>query len=174
MKRPYWFALLAIVAAVAGGCGRSETEATVDSAPAFTEPVQAQPRLATTRLWLGPEQLTTEMAVTTRQIITGMMFRTNILENEGMIFVLGTPQPAHFWMKNCFVPLSVAYIDPDGAILEIHDLQPHNTNTVDSASRNVAFALETAQGWFTRHNIREGVRVRTDRGSLDQMFSRNR
>ena len=60
---------------------------------------------------------------------TGMMFRTNLAENAGMLFVLPMPQQASFWMKNCPLPLSAAYIDPEGVILEIHDLQPHNTNS---------------------------------------------
>ena len=100
------------------------------------------------------------------------MFRTNTVENEGMLFVLGPPQRAHFWMKNCYVPLSVAYIDADGVIQEIHPLQPQNTNTVDSVSANVSFALETSQGWFDRHQIREGMTVRTERGSLVDTFRR--
>ena len=99
---------------------------------------------------------------------------TNMAENESMIFRLGPPQQAHFWMKNCFVPLSVAYIDSDGVILEIHDLQPQNTNTVDSTSQSVVFALETRQGWFQRHNIHEGVTVRTERGSLAETFGGRR
>jgi uncharacterized membrane protein (UPF0127 family) len=137
-------------------------------------PRQAQPRLQTVQLWLGPEQITAEMAVTVREIMTGMMFRTNMAESEGMIFDLGPPQRAHFWMKNCYVPLSVAYIDPDGAILEIHDLQPQNTNTVDSVSDDVTYALEMRQGWFQRHNIQPGVVVRSERGSLAETFGRPR
>jgi hypothetical protein len=111
------------------------------------------------------------MAVTPDQIRTGMMFRTHMAENEGMIFVL-FPQRASFWMKNCSLPLSVAYIDPEGTILEIHDLQPHNTNSVVSAAENVAYALETTQGWFHRHQVHTGMTVRTERGSLMETFRR--
>ena len=75
---------------------------------------------------------------------------------------------------NCSLPLSVAYIDPDGVIQEIHDLQPQDTNDVDSASENIRFALETTQGWFNRHNIGQGVIVRTDRGSLKEAFGQKR
>lgn len=172
MKCPHRFAWLIAALLAFAGCTKSETAA--DPGPDLSGPSQAQPKLATIQLWLGPERLAAEMAVTTREIMTGMMFRTNVAENEAMIFVLGSPQPAHFWMKNCFVPLSVAYLDPDGVIQEIHDLQPQNTNTVDSVSKNISFALETSQGWFKRHNIHEGVRVRTERGSLEETFSRKR
>lgn len=73
-------------------------------------------------------------------------------------------------MKNTSVPLSVAYIDPRGVILEIHDLQPHNTNSVVAASDNVQYALETSQGWFERHKIQPGTLIRTEAGSLQQTF----
>jgi uncharacterized membrane protein (UPF0127 family) len=91
-------------------------------------------------------------------------------ENEAMFFVLGYTQQASFWMKNCPLPLSVAYIDPDGVIQEIHDLHPHNTNSVVSTSHNIRFAIETRQGWFERHDIRPGMIVRTEQGSLWDTF----
>ncbi|MFO1475261.1 MAG: DUF192 domain-containing protein [Verrucomicrobiota bacterium] len=130
---------------------------------------EAQPKLQTIKLWLGPEQVEAEVAVTLQQIRTGMMFRTNMAENESMLFVM-RPHRAGFWMKNCTVPLSVAYINPDGVIREIHDLQPQNTNPVVAASDDIQFALETPQGWYQRHNIREGMTIRTERGSLLDTF----
>jgi uncharacterized protein len=159
------------VAALTILCGCKKPDAASDPVANVFEPREGQPRLTTVKLWLGPEQMTAEIAASLKEVMTGMMFRTNMAENESMVFFLGPPQHAHFWMKNCYVPLSVAYIDPDGVILEIHDLQPQNTNTVDSISENVVFALETKQGWFQRHNIHEGVIVRTERGSLAQTFA---
>ena len=159
--------LLAGLAALAG-CNRPAGGETPGGD--LSEPRQAQPRLPTIKLWLGPEEIHAEMAVTPDQIRTGMMFRTNLAETDSMIFVLPYTQRASFWMKNCYVPLSVAYIDPDGVILEIHDLQPQNTNSVVSTSENIRFALETPQGWFQRHHIRAGVTVRTERGSLMETF----
>ena len=88
-----------------------------------------------------------ELARTGVQQQTGMMFRTNLAENAGMLFPLPYSQSASFWMKNCPLPLSIAYIDPDGVIQEIHDLEPQNTNSVVSASNNIRFALETPRGW---------------------------
>ena len=137
-------------------------------------PTHAQPKLPTIQLWLGPEQMTAEMALTREQEETGMMFRTNMEENAGMIFVFPFPQRANFWMKNCPLPLSAAYIDSDGVILELHDFEPYNTNTVSSATENIHFVLETPQGWFNRHHIHEGVKVRTERGSLMETFQLQR
>lgn len=169
MKFQHLIAGLLIGLAALTGC--SKPQHAVEPGTDFSEPTQAQPRLATIQLWLGPERMTAEMALTEDQERTGMMFRTHVAENEGMIFVFPT-QRASFWMKNCPLPLSVAYIDPDGVIQEIHDLQPQDTNTVFSAAANIHFALETAQGWFQRHHIHEGMTVRTERGTLIDTFSR--
>src|SRR3954469_4945324 len=160
MKVQRLFALLAIAfifgCSKSGGGGQS---AVATNAPAAVtnpgEPTQAQAKLPTVKLWLGPEEINSEVAVSPRQLGTGMMFRTNVSESDSMIFILPSNQRASFWMKNCPTALSVAYIDPDGVILEIHDLEPFNTNSVVAASDNIRFALEVPQGWFNRHHIRE-------------------
>ena len=115
-----------------------------------------------------------ELALTAEQQTAGMMFRTNLAENAGMLFVFPGPHQASFWMKNCPLPLSAAYIDPEGVILEINPLQPHNTNSVVAASDRVQFVLETNQGWFERHRVTPGMVIRTERGSLAETFFRQR
>ena len=164
--------IIGMAGLMSSGCGKSaSTQAALDNTNSTNAlPVQAQARLPVLKLWLGPQELSAEVAQTLVQIQTGMMFRTNINEGEGMIFILPYPQQAAFWMKNCIVPLSVAYIDPDGTIREIHDLQPGNTNPVVSASEDIRYALETRQGWFDRNRISTGVVVRTERGSLTETF----
>jgi hypothetical protein len=136
----------------------------------ISEPTAAQPKLPTVKLWLGPEQMDAEMCTTPRETQTGMMFRKTMGENDGMIFSLGYDQQASFWMKNCFVPLSVAYISADGAIQEIHPLEPHNETAVVSNTNNIRFALETPQGWFEKHHVTPGMVIRTERGSLLDTF----
>jgi uncharacterized membrane protein (UPF0127 family) len=95
-----------------------------------------------------------------------MMFRTNIIEDEGMIFHLGYPQRASFWMKNCPKPLSCAYIDPQGVILEIRSMDSNDTNSIVANSDNVLFVLETARGWFKRHGVTTGMVIQTESGPL--------
>jgi len=176
---------LIIGAALLGGCGKASKNGTSDGGNATDAagtsvsiesliPTKAQPRLATIKLWIGPEQMSTEMAVTEMQERTGMMFRTNMAESEGMIFVFPMPQRADFWMMNTILPLSAAYIDPDGQILEIHDLQPHDTNSVNAATDNIQYVLETPQGWFKRHNIREGTVIASEKGTLRKTFFEDR
>jgi len=133
-------------------------------------PTHAQPKLRTIRLWLGPEELSTEMALSDEQVMTGLMFRTNMDEMAGMIFVFARPTQAAFWMANCPLPLSCAYITPDGAIAEIHDLQAFDTNSVIANSGDIQFVLEVNQGWFKRHHIEVGTTVRTERGTLQETF----
>ena len=135
---------------------------------------KALPRLPSLKLWVGKQVIEAEMAVTPRELATGMMYRTNIAENEGMLFRLPFPQRASFYMRNTVVPLSCAYVDAEGTILEIHDLEPRNEKPVHSATENIQYVLETAQGWFERNNIGVGTVIRTADGSLADVFFRNR
>jgi uncharacterized protein len=167
--------LLAISASggCSGGCNKPVAPA-IGPGTIPGLPTAAQPKLQTMKLWLGAEEMEAELALTGVQQQTGMMFRTNMAENAGMLFVLPFPQRASFWMMNCPLPLSAAYIDQQGVILEIHDLQPHNTNSVVASSENVQFVLETSQGWFGRHNVTTGMLIRTERGPLADTFLRKR
>jgi uncharacterized membrane protein (UPF0127 family) len=130
----------------------------------------AQPKLPTIKVWLGAEELLTEVARTEVQIATGMMFRTTMAENEAMLFVFPYPDRRSFYMRNCTVALSAAYITPDGTIAEIVDLEPGNEIPVPSDSSNIQFVLEVPQGWFSRHNISPGAALRTEKGTLQETF----
>lgn len=177
---PCLVTVLAFSMSLLAGCQKSagsppaETNAANDSAANPFEPTQAQPKLPTVKLYVGSEQMDAELCVTPLQTETGMMFRKSMGTNDGMLFNLNylgaTGGTAAFWMKNCFVPLSVAYINPEGVIEEIHPLQVQDTNNVVSTARNIRFALETPQGWFDQHHIAPGMVIRTERGTLLQTF----
>ena len=174
-----WLALFTLVLAGSfAGCGKSSPTPPVAVAPGQPSqpalPTKAQARLKTIRLWLGPEELATELALTPDQEQTGMMFRTNMAENAAMLFVFARPSQVSFWMKNCPLPLSAAYINPEGSIVEIHDLQPQDTNAVVAASDDVQYVLEVNQGWFLRHHIATGTWVRSEFGSLPETSFRQR
>lgn len=132
--------------------------------------IYAQPRLPTIKVWLGDQELITELATQPVQIATGMMFRTNMLENEAMLFVFRDATPRNFYMRNCTVPLTAAYISPDGVIQEFAKLVPGDEVGVQSHASNIQFVLELPQGWHERHNIRPGAVVRTEHGSLQETF----
>ena len=146
----------------------SPTNAVSSIPPA--EPTRAQPKLPTIKMYVGTMEMEVEQALTEIQIQTGMMFREEIGANEGMIFVHRDVSGRGYWMKNCFVALSIAYIDPVGRILEIHDLKPHDTNSVYSVSNNIKYALETPQGWFKRNGIGPGVMITTGKGTLPETY----
>jgi uncharacterized membrane protein (UPF0127 family) len=169
MKRVVLIGLIAVAAFA--GCDRKPVPTPpIATAAGPVLPTHAQPTLRTLRLWLGAAELTTELALTQEQVMTGMMFRTNMDEMAGMIFVFPRTMRAEFWMKNCPLPLSCAYITPDGSIAEIHDLQAQNTNSVVAGTDNIQFVLEVNQGWFARHHVEAGTVVRTERGTLRETF----
>jgi uncharacterized membrane protein (UPF0127 family) len=172
------FSLIAVFAGALGfvsGCEKPPTT-TVAPAAAVSNQVasQAQPKLPTVKLWLGAEELNTEVARTLPQLQTGMMFRESMDEKEGMLFLLPFPQRASFYMRNTLIPLTCAYINAEGEILEIHDMKPKDETPILSATERILFVLETRQGWFERHKIGVGTEVRTERGSLKETFYRSR
>ncbi len=136
----------------------------------LVEPSQAQQKLPAIKMYVGTVEIEVEQALTEIQIQTGMMFRKSMGPNEGMIFVHQDVGERNYWMKNCFVALSIAYINPVGRIVEIHDMKPHDTNTVDSVSNNIKYALETPQGWFKRNGIGPGVMITTGKGTLPETY----
>lgn len=168
------------------GCSGCDHPGSVTNSNSHTRPAQpqmdplrghllhAQPKLPTLKVWVGSEELMTEIAREPVQIATGMMYRTNMPENTAMLFVFSVPGPKNFYMRNCVVPLSAAYIEPDGTIAEIVDLQPGDEVGVQSHSSNLQYVLEVPQGWFIRHNVNTGAVVRTEQGSLQETFFRRR
>jgi uncharacterized membrane protein (UPF0127 family) len=160
------------------GCGNSASSNPPIAPPAidpkYGHLTHAQPKLPTVKLWLGSEELVAEIARDRVQIATGMMYRTNLAEHEAMLFVFPPAEIGRksFYMRNCVVPLSAAYIEPDGTISEIVDLHPGNEIPVMSKSSYLQFVLEVPQGWFQRHNIKAGAVIRTERGSLQEAFFR--
>lgn len=134
---------------------------------------QPQPKLPTIKLGLGPQEITAEQALTEKQVQTGMMFRQEMAEHEGMLFVLWNgPMRASFWMRNTLLPLSCAYIDPEGVILEIHDMKPLDETPIEAQTDRVQYVLEVKQGWFERNRVNAGMRVRTEHGTLRETYFR--
>jgi len=119
----------------------------------------AQPPLPAVTLGLSGKIITAEVADEPHEQVAGLMFREKLAPDSGMLFIMSAPRRASFWMKNTGLPLSVAYINPSGVIVEIHDLQPRDEKPVPSAFSNIAFALEMEQGWFTKNSILPGDRL---------------
>jgi len=102
--------------------------------------------------------LRAEVADTEDARRTGLMFRKHLGENAGMLFVYESEQPWAMWMRNTNVPLSVAFIDRHGKIINVEDMQPLTEDSHQAAGA-AKYALETNQGWFRKRGIKPGDRV---------------
>jgi len=120
---------------------------------------QAPSTLKTVQLHIQQQALNVEIADTPESMERGLMFRDSLPADNGMLFVFGQPRQANFWMRNTKIPLSIAYIDTNGRILELHDMFPYDETPVSSYGANVSYALEVNQGWFTKHGITPGMPV---------------
>lgn len=118
-----------------------------------------QPRLETTVLAAGVHLIRAELAVTQQQQMVGMMFRKDMGANEGMLFINSEAGTRCFWMRNTLIPLSIAFIDDDGAIVNIADMQALS-ETSHCSARPVRHALEMRQGWFAKRGIKPGFRLK--------------
>ena len=112
---------------------------------------------------IGEETFSVEVARTEEERRKGLMHRSSLGENEGMLFVFQRDQHLSFWMKDTEIPLSLAYISADGAIREIHDLEPFSKRPVESAHA-VRYALELKRGAYERAGAERGDAVRFPEG----------
>jgi hypothetical protein len=118
----------------------------------------ADTRLRTTTVKLGPHALRVEIAATDPERATGLMNRPKLGHDDGMLFIFDEPSYHAMWMKNTLIPLSVAFIDASGAILNILDMEPQTEEPHISAGPSV-YAIETNKGWFAEKKIKAGDKV---------------
>jgi len=114
--------------------------------------------LPTRKLTIGKQAFVVEVVDTEQQRATGLMNRFSLQPDHGMLFVFDRPQPLAFWMKNTYIPLSIAFVDADGTILNIEDMRPQDESTHWSKG-NALYAVEMKQGWFRDKSIEAGARV---------------
>jgi uncharacterized membrane protein (UPF0127 family) len=107
---------------------------------------------------IAGHRLTAEVAGTDAHRTTGLMHRRMLPENRGMLFVFPDVALHSMWMMNTYVPLSVAFLDRDGTIINIAEMQPQ-TQTTHSATRPAKYALEVNRGWFSKRGIKPGAKV---------------
>ena len=120
--------------------------------------VHAATELRTTQLTIAGHKLTAEVAATPEERSTGLMHRFSLKPDHGMVFVFERAEPQAFWMKNTFIPLSIAFIADDGRIVSIEDMAPQDERM--HWSRGPAqYALEMRKGWFAERGIQAGDRV---------------
>lgn len=109
------------------------------------------------QLSAGEHPLQVHVARSDEERAQGLMFRRDLPENEGMLFMCDDREVQSFWMKDTPLPLSIAFLDEDGTILKIADLEPHDLEG-ESSGHPVRFVLEVNQGWFEERGIGPGHR----------------
>jgi uncharacterized membrane protein (UPF0127 family) len=112
----------------------------------------------TARIKVGTHSLNVEVAVTDPQRSQGLMYREKLGKEDGMLFIFDEPAYHSMWMKNTLIPLSVAFVDGEGRILNILDMEPQ---TLDShtAAGPARYAIETNKGWFAQRKVKPGDKV---------------
>ena len=120
---------------------------------------QEPQKLAQVRLNAGIHNINAELASTPQQREIGLMFRTAMPANDGMLFAFEQPGQQCFWMRNTLIPLSVAFIGDDGSVVNIDDMKPRTDDSHCSA-KPVRFVLEMNEGWFAKRGIKAGSKLR--------------
>lgn len=118
----------------------------------------ARAELPEITLNFGGHKITAEVASTDAERSQGLMHRRMLPENRGMLFVFPEAAMHAMWMMNTYVPLSVAFLDANGAIINIADMAPH-TRDIHSTLRPAKYALEMNQGWFKKRGIKPGAKL---------------
>jgi hypothetical protein len=134
---------LALVLAAAGSAGIAAAQTTT---------------LPTTQLTAGIHLITAEVAASDASRARGLMFRQSLPTNHGMLFIFDNRTEHCMWMRNTLIPLSVAFIEDDGSIVNIVDMKPHDESS-HCATKPVRYALEMPQGWFAQKGIGPGARL---------------
>lgn len=106
----------------------------------------------------GIHRIGAEVAATDSARQQGLMHRRSMPPQEGMLFVLQEAAPFCMWMRNTFIPLSVAFLDEKGVILNIADMTPQS-DVSHCAKGPAKFALEMNRGWFAERRIAPGTRI---------------
>jgi uncharacterized protein len=129
---------------------------TLGAGAAFAQ--AAAQKLPTIQLTAGMHLITAEVARTPEQRTIGLMFRKSMSPNEGMLFIFEEPSQQCFWMKNTLIPLSIAFLEDDGTVVNIDTMAPQTLDGHCSA-KPVRYVLEMNEGWFAKRGIKAGSKI---------------
>ena len=121
---------------------------------------EPQTNLQRTAIQAGMFQIDAQIANTPQQRQIGLMFRKDMPTHEGMLFIFEEPQKQCFWMKNTLLPLTAAFVDDDGGIVNLVDMQPQSTDS-HCSEKPVRYVLEMNQGWFAKKKIGKGYKLKS-------------
>jgi len=151
--RPVFFAvLLGITTAISPIAVQAETRSA-------QQQIDSEKTSDYITLELSDQSITVEVANNERTRSKGLMYRESMPADQGMLFVFDYPHQPCFWMKNTYLPLSIAFITTQGIISSIHDMQPQSTDT-HCPREPILYALEMNQGWFKKHELKPGNKIK--------------
>jgi uncharacterized membrane protein (UPF0127 family) len=119
---------------------------------------QSNPTLPIKKLNAGMHVIQAEVAATPEARTTGLMYRKTLAPNHGMLFVFDQANVQCFWMRNTFIPLSIAFLQDDGTIVNIADMKPQSDDS-HCSSKPVRLVLEMEQGWFAARAMTPGKKI---------------
>jgi hypothetical protein len=134
------------------------TAALLASAALAQSDTETPQHLQAITLTAGMYNIRAEVAITPEQRQKGLMFRRDLAQHEGMLFVFEEPAPQCFWMHNTPTPLSIAFLADDGRIVNLADMKPFDDSSHCSA-KPVRFVLEMNQGWFAKRGLKPGFKL---------------
>jgi uncharacterized membrane protein (UPF0127 family) len=117
-----------------------------------------QVKLQRIKLAAGMHQIDAQVALSPEERQMGLMWRREMPQHEGMLFVFEQPAIQCFWMKNTLLPLTAAFVADDGTIVNLADLKPQTLDSHCSATP-VRYVLEMNQGWFAKRGLQAGAKL---------------
>lgn len=150
------------------GCARAEGDSTsggtagapsgAPQAVGAARPAPSRPGQGHAWVIFGADTVVAEVARTPEQRAEGLMYRQELPDGTGMLFVFDENEVRSFWMQNTYVALDIAYLDPNLTVVDIQQMAPLTTDPHES-SAPAMFALEVRQGWFAERGIAVGARA---------------
>jgi uncharacterized membrane protein (UPF0127 family) len=154
---------IALVLLLLGGCDGGSTDSGTASGGGSTGASTTASELWTVTIdSSGGEkvEVQVEIADDTSEQARGLMYRTALAQDRGMLFVFSGEKQRSFWMKNTLIPLSIAYIDSEGRIVDIQDMKPLDDDPPHYVSTEPArYALEVNRGYFEERGVEVGDRA---------------
>ena len=154
--------LVAVSACADGSGGTAEARDVNGTRPPDTAPaaVERSPMPPPGHAWVifGADTVVAEVAATAEERQEGLMYRDEVPDGTGMLFVFEDSRPRAFWMANTYVPLDIAYMDPSFRVVDIIAMEPLVTESYPSDAAAM-FALEVRQGWFEEKGIGVGAQA---------------
>lgn len=118
-----------------------------------------QTELPRTGLTIGMYRINAQVATTNEQHATGLMFRTEMPQHEGMLFVFEQAAQQCFWMKNTLIPLAVAFVADDGTLVNLDEMKAQTLNA-HCSEKPVRYVLEMNASWFSKKGLKAGDKLK--------------